>query len=524
VEQSGERSYFSRARRPDALGTLDFSRPASELCALVRGLDFGTYANPLARPKILLGAEVLLVRTAQVASDLSSAAPGTVLEAQGDTLRVATAQGDIELGGCSDCSGHPSVAGLMPGTVLPPISATQREALAACTARVASGETFWRKAFTSLSPVELPYPRKADAVPSAATRSIHVPLQGCTASARTVAGLFAWLAALTGQERISALYCDAQLAAQAQDALPWLTPWVPLTLGIAPESDAAATAREAQSQIERIRAAGACPRDLPTRLGEKIALDDLQRIGVRMGGDAPAIGDFDLLLSAAAPGEPLELVASETSFTPETVSAMASHLSCWLKAFDTASGAIARIPLVPQDDLRLFASPPVTPYDATLCLHDAIAAQVARTPDHEAISCNGRSLSYRELDRRAAALAAKLAQRGAGPGAIVGVCLGRSAELMVSVLAILKTGAAYLPLDPEYPAERIAFMIEDSATPLVVTDADNAAALQIPAAKAFLPASVDGDEQPTPALPAADVRSPAYVIYTSGSTGRPKGV
>jgi natural product biosynthesis luciferase-like monooxygenase protein len=524
VEQSGERSYFSRARRPDALGTLDFSRSASELCALVRGLDFGSYANPLARPKILLGGEVLLVRTAQIATSLSSAAPGTVLKAQGDSLRVATAEGDIELGGCSDCSGHPSVAGLTPGTVLSRISATQREALAACTARVANGETFWRKVFTSLSPVELPYPRKGETARSAAAHSIHVPLQDCTASARTVAGLFAWLAALTGQERISALYCDAHLAAQAQDALPWLTPWVPLTLGIAPESDAAATARQVQSQIERIRAAGPCPRDLPTRLGEKVAFDDLQRIGMRMGGNASAIGPFDLLLSAAAPGEPLELIASEASFAPETVHAMADHLSCWLKAFEGGSGAIARIPLVPQNDLPLFAKPLATPYDPALCLHDAIAAQVARTPDHEAISCNGRSLSYRELDQRAAALAARLEQRGAGPGAIVGVCLGRSPELLVSVLAILKTGAAYLPLDPEYPAERIAFMIEDSATALVVTDADNAAALQIPAAKAFLLASVEGNDQPTPVLAAADARSPAYVIYTSGSTGRPKGV
>ena len=527
VEQTGERHYFSRARRPDALGTLDFSRPAGELCALVRGLDFGSYANPLARPKIFLGDDVLLVRTARVTTGTSSAAPGTVLQAEGDALRVATAQGDIELGGCSDCTGQPSLAGLVAGTVLPRIHGTQREALAACMTQVAQGETFWRKAFSSLSLVELPYPRKADAARRAPGHDIHVPLQDCTAGATTVAGLFAWIAALTGQERISGLYCDAQLAAQAHAVQPWVTPWVPLTLDISPASDAAATAHQAHSQIERMRAAGPCPRDLPTRLGEKVAPGGLQRIAVRMGGDACAIGQFDLLLSAPAPGEPLKLIASEASFAPATVRAMADHLSWWLKAFDGASGPVARIPLVPKNDLPMFARPPTTPYDPTLCLHDAIAAQAARTPDHEAISCNGRSLSYRELERRAAALATKLAQRGAGPAAIVGVCLGRSPELLVAVLAILKTGAAYLPLDPEYPAERIAFMIEDSATTLVVSDAETAAQLQIPTGKAFLLESGERDDRREPARPElakGDAHSPAYVIYTSGSTGRPKGV
>lgn len=526
AEQTGERSYFSRARRPDALGTLDFSRPACELCALVRALDFGSYANPLARPKLLVGDQILLVRTARETDSTSSAAPGTVLHAQGDVLRIATAQGDIELGGCSDCTGGPSLAGLVAGMVLPVMDGAQREALAACIPRVAKGEAFWRKAFASLSPVELPYPRKADALRSTPSQTIRVSLQDCTAGARTVAGFFAWIAALTGQERISALYGDAELSAQANGIGPWLSSWVPLTLDVSPETDVAAATRRAQAQVERSRAAGPYPRDLPTRLGEKVALDAWQRLGVRLGGGASNLGQFDLLLSASGPGQPLELIASEAAFSPEAVRVMANHLAWWLKAFDGASGAIAKIPLLPENELPIAATFTATPYDSSLCVHDAIAAQAARTPDQEAISCQGRSLSYRELEQRAAALAAKLAQRGAGPGAIVGVCLARSPELVVAVLAILKTGAAYLPLDPEYPAERIAFMIEDSATPLVVTDAGTASVLQIPAGKAFLLEDTPGSGQheSAPALPAGDSSRPAYVIYTSGSTGRPKGV
>lgn len=526
AQQSGERSYFSRARRPDALGTLDFSRPARELCALVRALDLGFYANPLARAKVFLGDDILLVRTAQVSADTSSAAPGTLLHAEGDVLRVATADGDIELGGCSDCAGRPSIAGLVTGAVLPRIDSVQRETLAACISQVARGEAFWRKTFASLAPVELPYPRKPDALRCESGQSIHVPLQDCTANAKTVAGFFAWLAALTGQERLSALYCDAGLTSQARGARPWLSSWVPLTLDISPQSDAAAATQEAQPQIDASREAGPYPRDLPTRLGEKVPLEAVQRVGVRLSGNGSMPGSLDLLLSANADGEPLELIASEAAFTPETVRAMADHLAWWLRAFESAGGAIAQISLVPGSEPATIAASSATPYDSSLCVHEAVAAQAQRSPDQEAISCNGRSLSYRELEQRASALAAKLAQRGAGPGAIVGICLGRSPELVVAVLATLKTGAAYLPLDPEYPAERIAFMIEDSATSLVVTDADTATALRIPAGKACLVESSRGSDtqEPAPPLPEVDAASPAYVIYTSGSTGRPKGV
>ncbi|MGZ5785231.1 MAG: MupA/Atu3671 family FMN-dependent luciferase-like monooxygenase, partial [Ramlibacter sp.] len=526
AQQSGERSYFSRDRRPDALGTLDFSRPARELCALVRGLDFGSYANPLARAKIRAGGEILLVRTAQVTAGTSSAPPGTVLHAQGDVLRVATADGEIELGGCSDCTGRPSLAGLVAGAVLPRITGAQRETLAAGMARVAKGEAFWRKTLVSLAPVELPYPRKADAPRSTPPRAIHVSLQDCIAGTKTVAGFFAWLAALTGQQRISALYGDTDLSAQASGIEPWLSSWVPLTLDISPDTDPAAATQKAQGEIGRSRAAGPCPRDLPTRLGEKVALDTLQRMGVSLGGDASDLDSFDLLLSANADGEPLELIASEAAFAPETVRAMGNHLAWWLQAFEGASCPIARIPLVPENELPAITRSSPMPYDSSLCVHGAIAAQAARTPDQEAISCNGRSLSYRELEQRAEVLAAKLAQRGAGAGAIVGVCLSRSPELIVAVLAILKTGAAYLPLDPEYPAERIAFMIEDSGTPLIVADAQNAAALRIPSGKAVLLEGTqpDGPQHRAPALPEVDAGSPAYVIYTSGSTGRPKGV
>jgi aspartate racemase len=158
---------------------------------------------------------------------------------------------------------------------------------------------------------------------------------------------------------------------------------------------------------------------------------------------------------------------------------------------------------------------------------DAIfAGWVARTPGAHAVSCGRQVLSYAELDARAAALAVALRAAGAGPERLVALALGRSVEAVVAALAVWRTGAAYLPVDPAYPAERIAYMLGDARPVVLLSTAQLGAELP----------DVDGvplmllEDLSTAAVPEAAPRTPvpvdsaAYVIYTSGSTGRPKGV
>ncbi|GAA2800464.1 hypothetical protein GCM10010505_29090 [Kitasatospora aburaviensis] len=137
-------------------------------------------------------------------------------------------------------------------------------------------------------------------------------------------------------------------------------------------------------------------------------------------------------------------------------------------------------------------------------------AQVRATPEAAAVVLDDTVLSYRELNRRANRLAHALIARGVGPEQVVALRLPRSAELVVAVLAVLKTGAAYLPVDPDYPAARIAYMLEDARPAVVIDDL-----------AAVTPSG--GHPETDPAVP-VDARHPAYVIYTSGSTGRPKAV
>jgi amino acid adenylation domain-containing protein len=169
-------------------------------------------------------------------------------------------------------------------------------------------------------------------------------------------------------------------------------------------------------------------------------------------------------------------------------------------------------------------------------LPDLVEAQVARTPDAVAVAFEGRTLTYGELDARANDTAAALRDLGAGPGTVVAVCAERSLDLVAALLAVLKTGAAYLPLDPEYPADRLAFMLADTAPLALLTSAEVVAtALDGTILDGTGPAGplpvvlLDevGGSGRAPARGRARRAGPdddAYVIYTSGSTGRPKGV
>ncbi|MBD0671976.1 non-ribosomal peptide synthase/polyketide synthase, partial [Streptomyces sp. CBMA156] len=159
-------------------------------------------------------------------------------------------------------------------------------------------------------------------------------------------------------------------------------------------------------------------------------------------------------------------------------------------------------------------------------LPELFRAQVRATPDATAVVCGAVSLTYAELDARANRLAHALIARGAGPERLVALALPRSADLVAAVLAVLKTGAAYLPVDPQYPAARIAYLLDDARPALLVTDARTGERLG--PGLAVEPLTLDdllsGEGPETDPAVTVDPRHLVHVIHTSGSTGRPKGV
>jgi amino acid adenylation domain-containing protein len=154
-------------------------------------------------------------------------------------------------------------------------------------------------------------------------------------------------------------------------------------------------------------------------------------------------------------------------------------------------------------------------------VHRRFAAQAARTPDAVAVASGGERVTYGELDAWSNRIAGELRARGAAPGEIVGVYVDRGAGMVAALLGILKTGAAYLPLDPVYPPERIGYMIEDSGAALVLADPGSFAEAE---GVVFLPPRPAAGESVGAVSVDVGPRDRAYLIYTSGSTGRPKAV
>ncbi len=191
---------------------------------------------------------------------------------------------------------------------------------------------------------------------------------------------------------------------------------------------------------------------------------------------------------------------------------------------------LSAVTLVPPAQAALLAAWNATaaPYDRDRVFAALFEDQAARTPAAPAITCGGATWDYATLNARANAVARRLRALGAAPGVLVGLCMHRSPDLLAALLGIHKSGAAYVPLDPDFPAERLAFMLADSGAAVLLTAGGAAAGLTLPDGVKTL--DLDAEHAVLAALPAADFASGvrpqdvAYVIYTSGSTGRPKGV
>jgi len=218
-------------------------------------------------------------------------------------------------------------------------------------------------------------------------------------------------------------------------------------------------------------------------------------------------------------------------FARETVARMVTHLRTLLEAVVAdPERMVARVPLLSGAERRQLTeewNATAHALPAAPTIHGWIAAHAARTPAAIAVECEGWELSFSELDQRANRLAQYLRQRGAAPEVLVGICLERSPEMVVALLGILKSGAAYVPLDPAFPAERLAYIAADAELSLVVTMSELRDKVPFATAVQIL-LDVEADDiaaQPSAApIERAGAESLAYAIYTSGSTGRPKGV
>jgi amino acid adenylation domain-containing protein len=435
-------------------------------------------------------------------------------------------------------------------------------------ARGAATEAFWLKNFAILPPLlDLPldHPRPAMKSFSGATYRRHISAdalkeikragarQKCTLFATLLGGFTALLGRLTGQEDIvvgipaagQSLVEDKVLFGHAVNFVPirGLTHDGITTAEFLQQMRASVfDAYDHQNYtFGRLVRKLAVPRDasrLPLievqfnleKVGGGLAFADL---AASVDPNPKSFVNFDIFINAveSSDGITLHVDYNTTLIDPATI---ARWIDCYETLLTGLSGdptqPLALVPILTPAERDLVAVAPnqtATAYPTDLCVHQLFERQAAASPTAIAIECEGESLTYADLDSRVNKLARYLAASGVLPGEIVGIYIERSVDLVVSLLAVWKAGATYIPLDPTFPMERLKMVFEDLNQPTILTQSRLAADLPSTDVRVLC---IDeswavieiGD--PAPLDIAYDPAAVAYVIYTSGSTGRPKGV
>ena len=446
------------------------------------------------------------------------------------------------------------------------------EAARADTDAARDAEQYWLQRFSGAVPsldlpVDHPRPRRRSFSSQREDRMLDATLvadikrvgarRGASFYATLLAGFGAWLQRLSGQDDVViGIPCAGQAAGGHDGVVGHCVNVLPLRATVDPQAtfgsvldrvrgDLLDAFEHQQYTLGSLLARLALPRE-PSRLPLVSVLFNLDQAldettvsfpGLRFefAANPRAFENFELFVNAVQTDGGLRLECQYNSdlFGGDTIRS-------WLDAYETLlrsavlepDSTIQALDLLSPSARRKLESlqPSLTPYPAQRLAHEYFEEQVDQSPARPAVRHAATQLSYADLEARANRLAHCLRARGVGRGALVGLMLARGTDMLAAMLAVLKSGAGYVPMDPCFPADRLAFMVEDAALAALMVDDAAPAAFAFPSSRT-LSLVRDADEIAAAAsgrLPrdeaAATPDSVAYLIFTSGSTGRPKGV
>jgi len=539
-QNPSERTYFAKHKRPAAQACIDWTLPAERIAAFVRSLDYGPYPNPLEVPKAVGGGNVLLVPKLEVLPAFSESPPGTVLAVDGSSVRVATSSNQVVIPRLLGLGGEAvnlGAAGITAGYRFETLPADTAATLTRLGESLVRHEEFWQQRLRQLSPLELPSgyqgasTQRAESHATAALSVPPIPRAAGEPADLLTAALILYLARTTGRTSFDIGFGHGGLAESRSGLEQFFALQVPAHVALDGDGSADAALHAVLNELASVRAKRTYARSLVARTPELRGRDIRLPIGIVQRDEPEDAPENDLTIAVSRDGctshwtyrtavvdhaRILELQRTFTTFL--------QHVAARLDA------PLASVPLLTDAEReRLLVTWNAThkayPDDTTV--HELFEQQVKRTPDAVALVCEDQQRSYDELNRAANKLARHLRNLGAGPEVLVGICLERSIDLLTGVYGILKAGAAYVPLDPAYPADRLALMVEDAQCPILLTQQGLLHRLPPHHAKVVC---IDSDwgsmeREPEDNLDSAVTGSDlSYVIYTSGSTGRPKGV
>ena len=537
---------YRRNDRVAAASLIDWTGSAEAIVSVVRALNHGSYANPMGAPKALLSGKPIIIAEARALRSRGGAAAGEVVAVESDCIVVATGTDDIAIVRTETLDGRtfaPNEAaqhhGLRVGSRFDNLDSAMRARLGSLDSQLCAGEPFWRQRLEDRTPCEIPYIDRTKPSAPGCYEHVDLALPAGTDADIAIAAFAMQLARLQEKPAFDLGYADTALLAATGGLQNWFVPQVPLRaifdLRLSFDSQQIAFAAELALVRKRLSYAT----DLVTRTPTlRVASRDVdlrflpvvvQRVGAVESGCAQA--HSELTVAFAADGSATRWIFDVTKLGRASVFQMQAQFATLLRAAQADAGRpVCDLPLLDAEQRKRAlaqASGPLADVRSEACVHRLIEEQVVRSPQRTAVSCNGVSLTYQQLNDRANQLARRLAAVGVGPDVLVGLAAERSVELMVALLAIHKAGGAYVPIDPTYPRDRIAHMLDDSKVALLLTQRHLLG--DLPPHRAAV-ICLDSDwpvierESADPFDGGAQPHNLAYVIYTSGSTGKPKGV
>ncbi|MCT8343380.1 amino acid adenylation domain-containing protein, partial [Photorhabdus kleinii] len=548
-----KRSFYALSRRPDAGGYLCWEQPGEILSALVRVLGFGeNYANPLGCPKLLLKQDTVRISWLQRLDMCSGGKPGTLICVEEESWQVTTGSEDVRIGGFSTLEGQllsaialAEISELKPGKQLPLLSSQQEQNIKNTLQTLAPYEPFWCKRLATLQPAHLPFD-----IPHRTTepRWVMSPWQSVfpqnskdikEVSWRTLLQAFViYLARLTQQTVFQVGWCVG-----SNDDLSNMASVVPMTIEAAFDKPWCEVADSVDNELALLAQYGTYSRDLFSRFPALCTIPELRTR--HPWSVAVSVVQDNRLCDQERSGELLTFqintqggfrwIYDENRLDAAVILRMSEHLQRLLSSKRTDEEIpIGQLNLLPEAERTLLLetwNATETLYPETGCIHQLFEQQAAKTPDATALVYEDQTLSYVELNARANRLAHQLIALGVGPEQRVAICVSRSLAMVVGVLAILKAGGAYVSLDPSYPVERLAYMLEDAAPIVLLMQKKLLGQLASTLVNRVPTVFFDLQEVETMPTDNPDAQALglashhlAYVIYTSGSTGLPKGV
>ena len=521
--QGASTSFHRRSERPGT-GLINFDQSTEFVQRFVRALQFGREDNWMCTPKVCIGNTILSVTVAESSDSARTEPPGTILSLSSNAVTISTRDGAVRLTELSTLDDKTFDLAASGGKVgdqvsLPP---AELEALTAFDAELTKHERYWVRNLADLrSPI------------SPETKPESIIGHGAISRTRSFPPT-AYAAALSINFWRSGAEPEVDFALFrpiSKQAAAFYASHIPMRVSVDADQTFADMHTKIKESLEHLDARQTYALDVAERYESLRAVGSNSKslqVGLKLEGEPELLSGTVLTLSVCEEANDVVYSFDTQALSEAEVVAIADRIEVLLKdASERPDAAVKSLNLLTETEKRRLldlSQGPATIYPQDKCVHNLFEDQVSKTPDHTALIFRNKTLSYRDLDSRANQIAATLVEAGVQPGELVAVCTKRSTEMVAALLGVMKAGAAYVPMDPAYPEDRLAIMLEDSGANVVLTEAAIAQSRSFAIAKTISLESVEANRIITAPIVSVTQDNLAYTIFTSGSTGRPKGV